>query len=197
MAHKLAIDDKDTPFSHVAFRWEDDPGIWNFLCAGRTSEEFQQRVQHWISKGVDPASIRQYACQLVESQPQPETRDTPAAAPTSESEGRDQRSVQNAAKQPVPMSCAMWNAISERRPQAYFLLQKYNVSTAIVTVGTSRTKLEFPTCPAVGHDGHDWTQFDRDPMNPRRPIIVLDGLPETGFKPFPGLGTSGLRGEPQ
>ena len=220
MKHALAVDDPDTPFSHVAFKWEPDPGIWDFLCAGRTLDEFEHRVSYWISRGTDPASIRKYAC-------------TPPAAPSTQSElqaiegeswgawvgrlraAQNQRPeqqvapqpqlaeretlaeqaklVQNAACQPVPISCELLNAISKQRPQAYFLLQKYNVLNAIITVGTSRTKLEFPTCPPRGHGGHDWSQFDRDNMHPHRPIIVLDGTPENGFKPMPGLrGLAGL-----
>jgi len=36
MKPELAVDDKHTPFSHVAFTWEPDQGMWEFLCAGRT-----------------------------------------------------------------------------------------------------------------------------------------------------------------
>lgn len=189
MQPELAINDPDTPFSHVAFVWEPDPGVWNCLCMGRTPAEFHERVKHWIGKGVDPAMIKQYACQQVipvdvvqvEAKPQSvETESLPEW--TARVRAEQAKLVQNAARQPVPISCEMWIAISERRPQAYFLLQKYGVVNAIITVGTARTKLEFPTCPQLGHGEHDWSQFDRDVMNPDRPIIVLDGTPENGFK---------------
>lgn len=63
----------------------------------------------------------------------------------------------------------------------------YNIRTAIVTVGVSRTKLEFPDCPAGIPGTGQWASFDRDNMNPHRPILVLDGTPESGFKPVSWL----------
>lgn len=198
MKPELAVDDKDTPFSHVAFEWEPDQGMWNFLCAGRTADEFEHRVSYWISRGTDPDRIRKYACtppaaataqqlQAVEGESWGEWVGRLRAAQnriTTENMGNP---PQPPAQQPVPISVELWAVIHARRPGAYETLQKYNVQHAIITVGTSRTKLEFPDCPDVGHGANRWSQFDRDNMNPNRPILVLDGTPETGFKPFPGL----------
>ena len=168
MEPDLAIDDKDATFSHVAFRWESDPGLWYFLCAGRTPEEFQKRVTHWIGKGIDPAIIKQYSCQLI-------TDVTPQAA-------QAEPQIQAFAapeSQPQLISEELWAVLIARRPGAYETLQKYNVQYAIIKVRTSRTKLEFPVLPNVVQGEQEWQEFD---THGTRPIIVLDGTPETGFE---------------
>lgn len=178
--YHCAVDDPNTPFSHVAFRWDAELEGWAFLCAGRTMEEFQQRVQHWIDKGQDPACIRKYSCQLVVSVAVPQAPPQPA---------------QNAEHQPQLISEELWAVIKAKRPGAYETLKKYNVQYAIIKVGTSRTKLEFPVLPNAVRDDPEWQEFDTHTLHVTRPIIVLDGTPENGFKPISWL--HGLPGNPE
>lgn len=95
--------------------------------------------------------------------------------------------VSQSTQQPVSITEELWAVIKARRPGAYETLQQHGICHVIMTVGTSRTKLEFPYCRDMSHGKPGWSEFDRDLSNPDRPIIVLDGIPETGFKPLPGL----------
>lgn len=211
--YNCAVDDPDTPFSHVAFRWDTELDGWAFLCAGRTPEEFQRRVRHWIGNGIDPAIIKQYACQPITDVPpqaEPQAEPQPVEGEswgewvgrlraakhriTTETMGNPQiQACAAPSPQPQPISDELWAVIKDRRPGAYETLQRHGVCRVIMTVGTSRTKLEFPTCTYMSPALPGWGQFDRDAMNPDRPIIVLDGTPESGFKPLPGLrGLAGL-----
>ena len=65
--HCYAVDDPVAVFSHVAFVWEDATESWRFLCAGRTDSEFRSRVNHWVSKGCEPAQVREYAVQAFQA----------------------------------------------------------------------------------------------------------------------------------
>jgi len=182
MNHELATDDPKAQFSHVAFTWDTELKGWVFLCAGRTPEEFQNRRQDWISKGVSESSIKQYSCN-----PAPERTQPVRAAQNRITTENTRNPPQDHTQQPTPISDELWAVIRERRPRAYTTLQKYGVKHAIITVGTSRTKLEFPDLPDVVRGEQEWQEFDTHTVHVIRPIIVLDGIPERGFKPISWL----------
>lgn len=60
-----ATNDRDATFYKVAFYWSAGSQTWSILCAGRNEDEFQNRVQHWIGKGIDRNDIREYECRRV------------------------------------------------------------------------------------------------------------------------------------
>lgn len=202
MKPELAVDDKHTPFSHVAFTWEPDPGMWEFLCAGRTLDEFEHRVAYWISRGTDPDRIRKYVCtpppavtealQAIEGESwgawvgRLRAAQRPVSPATVAGQGGNPTPA-TLLPQPQPISEELWAVIKARRPGAYATLQRHGVCRVIMTVGTSRTKLEFPTCTYMSPGIPGWSEFDRDPMNPDRPIIVLDGIPANRFRLVTGI----------
>ena len=57
-----AVNDRDATFAKVAFYWSEDSQTWSMLCAGRSENEFQERLKYWIGKGIERKNIREYEC---------------------------------------------------------------------------------------------------------------------------------------